>query len=61
LPFNTGASCTLQGDATSVRGSQNAAHPPVPPAAAPGSGTPLTVSAGQPDSPTLEEMLWLGK
>jgi phospholipid/cholesterol/gamma-HCH transport system substrate-binding protein len=62
LPFNTGASCTLEkGDATSVRGSQNAAHPPVPPAAVPGSGTPLTVSAGQPDSPTLEEMLWLGK
>ncbi|MFJ7218286.1 MCE family protein [Amycolatopsis sp. NPDC098790] len=63
LPFNTGASCTLEpGDATSVRGSQNARHLPVPPAAVPGSGAPLTASSdGLAVSPTLEEMLWLGK
>ncbi|WP_372670461.1 MCE family protein [Amycolatopsis kentuckyensis] len=63
LPFNTGASCTLEpGDATSVRGSQNARHLAVPPAAVPGSGAPLTASSdGLAVSPTLEEMLWLGK
>ncbi|MFJ9785148.1 MCE family protein [Amycolatopsis sp. NPDC101161] len=63
LPFDTGASCTLApGDATSVRGSQNARHLPVPPAAVPGSGAPLTASSdGLAVSPTLEEMLWLGK
>lgn len=63
LPFNTGASCTLEpGDATSVRGSQNARHLAVPPAAVPGSGAPLTASSdGLAGSPTLEEMLWLGK
>ncbi len=62
LPFDTGASCTLEpGDATSVRGSQNARHLAVPPAAVPGSGAPLTASDGLAVSPTIEEMLWLGK
>ncbi|MGK3204847.1 MCE family protein [Amycolatopsis sp. MEPSY49] len=62
LPFNTGASCTLEkGDATSVRGSQNVPHLPVPAPAVPGSGAPLTASNGLAVSPTLEEMLWLGK
>ncbi|SFW91555.1 MCE family protein [Amycolatopsis australiensis] len=63
LPFNTGASCTLEpGDASSVRGSQHLPHLPVPPAAVPGSGgAPLSASPGLAVSPTLEEMLWLGK
>jgi phospholipid/cholesterol/gamma-HCH transport system substrate-binding protein len=63
LPFNTGAACTLEpGDATSVRGSQNAPHMPVPPAAVPGGfAGPLTAPSGQQVSGTLEEMLWLGK
>ncbi|MEQ0558628.1 MlaD family protein [Amycolatopsis sp. NEAU-NG30] len=61
LPFNTGVSCTLpKGDPTSVRGSQNVPHPPVPPPVVPGSGTP-PASPGLTVSPTLEEMLWLGK
>jgi phospholipid/cholesterol/gamma-HCH transport system substrate-binding protein len=61
LPFNTGASCTLEkGDATSVRGSQNVPHLPVPAAVVPGSGAP-TASPGLTVSPTIEEMLWLGK
>ncbi|MGW5717013.1 MCE family protein [Amycolatopsis sp. NPDC003865] len=62
LPFNTGASCTLEkGDATSVRGSQNVPRPPVPAPAVPGPGAPLTTPGGLAVSPTLEEMLWLGK
>ncbi|WP_410671098.1 MCE family protein [Amycolatopsis sp. cmx-4-68] len=62
LPFNTGASCTLEkGDATSVRGSQNVPHPPVPAPAVPGSGAPRPASPGLAVSPTIEEMLWLGK
>ncbi|MFB9690915.1 MCE family protein [Amycolatopsis plumensis] len=62
LPFNTSASCTLEkGDATSVRGSQNVPHPPVPSLTAPASGAPLPASPGLAVSPTIEEMLWLGK
>ncbi|WP_181776841.1 MCE family protein [Amycolatopsis pittospori] len=56
LPFNTGASCTLEkGDPSSVRGSQNAPKGGVPPAAVPGGFG----ADGQPTSTSLEEMLWL--
>ncbi|WP_340683382.1 MlaD family protein [Amycolatopsis coloradensis] len=56
LPFNTGAACTLEkGNASSVRGSQNAPKGGVPPAAIPGGFG----ADGQPTSTSLEEMLWL--
>ncbi|HKN55084.1 MAG TPA: MlaD family protein [Amycolatopsis sp.] len=59
LPFNTAAACTLpHGNPSSVRGSQNAPHPPVPPAAVPGLGLPFDLG-GQPTSTTFPEMLWL--
>ncbi|MFD9892792.1 MlaD family protein [Amycolatopsis sp. NPDC059027] len=54
LPFTTAAACTLpHGDASSVRGSQNAPHAGVPPAAVPG------VLGGLPTAKDLPEMLWL--
>ncbi|MEU0789339.1 MlaD family protein [Amycolatopsis sp. NPDC005961] len=57
LPFDTGAACTLPyGNESSVRGVQNAPHPPVPEPAVPGG---LTGLDGQATSTSLEEMLWL--
>jgi phospholipid/cholesterol/gamma-HCH transport system substrate-binding protein len=60
LPLRTDAACTLpHGSPASVRGSQNAPHPPVPDAAIPGGLTgPLGVG-GLTTSTSLEEMLWL--
>ena len=60
LPLNTDAACTLPyGNPSSVRGSQNAPHPPVPDAAIPrGLAGPLGLS-GQATAKDLEEMLWL--
>lgn len=56
LPFKTGVACTLdKGNASSVRGSQNAPKGGVPPAAIPGGFG----ADGQPTSTSLEEMLWL--
>lgn len=56
LPLNTGAACTLPyGDESSVRGVQNAPHPPVPDAVPVG---PLEIGT-QATSTSLEEMLWL--
>jgi phospholipid/cholesterol/gamma-HCH transport system substrate-binding protein len=61
IPFNTGATCTLdRGDASSVRGSQNAPHAGVPAAATPGGLTGPLGASGQQVSTSLEEMLWLG-
>ncbi|WP_020671161.1 MCE family protein [Amycolatopsis nigrescens] len=64
-PFNTDARCTLpKGDESSVRGSQNAPHPGVPPAAIPGSGLaagPLGLPTLPLVSTSMEEMLWLPK
>ncbi|RZQ64728.1 MlaD family protein [Amycolatopsis suaedae] len=61
--WNTGAACTLPyGDASSVRGSQNAPKGGVPPAAVPGSGTqsaPLGLPALTTVATDLEGMLWL--
>ncbi|MGW4523288.1 MCE family protein [Amycolatopsis sp. NPDC004378] len=57
LPFNTDAACTLPyGNPSSVRGAQNAPHPPVPAPALPGG---LTGLDGLTTSTSLEEMLWL--
>jgi phospholipid/cholesterol/gamma-HCH transport system substrate-binding protein len=63
LPFNTAASCTLPaGDASSVRGSQNAPHAGVPTPAVPGVfAGPFATPDLQSDSTSLEELLWLGK
>jgi phospholipid/cholesterol/gamma-HCH transport system substrate-binding protein len=60
LPFNTDAACTLPyGNESSVRGTQNAPHPPVPDPALPGGLTgPLGIGT-QATSTSLEEMLWL--
>lgn len=60
LPFNTDAACTLPyGNESSVRGTQNGPHPPVPAPAQPGGLTgPLGIGA-QATSTSLEEMLWL--
>ncbi|SDX53572.1 phospholipid/cholesterol/gamma-HCH transport system substrate-binding protein [Amycolatopsis xylanica] len=61
LPLNTTAACTLPyGDPSSVRGSQNAPHPPVPDAAKPGGVGPVTLPGLQ-VSTDLKELLWLGK
>ncbi|MEV6642872.1 MlaD family protein [Amycolatopsis sp. NPDC051371] len=57
LPLNTDAACTLPyGNESSVRGVQNAPHPPVPEPVLPGG---LTALDGQATSMSLEEMLWL--
>ncbi|MGW3966207.1 MlaD family protein [Amycolatopsis sp. NPDC005003] len=60
MPFNTDAACTLPyGDPSSVRGSQNAPHPPVPAAVLPGGLTnPLSLGT-QATATTLGEVLWL--
>lgn len=60
LPFNTDAACTLPyGNESSVRGTQNGPHPPVPAPALPGGLTgPLGIGE-QATSTSLEEMLWL--
>ncbi|MER6793944.1 ABC transporter substrate-binding protein, partial [Amycolatopsis mediterranei] len=52
--------CTLPyGDPSSVRGSQNAPHPPVPAAVLPGGLTnPLSLGT-QATATTLGEVLWL--
>ncbi|MBE1497806.1 phospholipid/cholesterol/gamma-HCH transport system substrate-binding protein [Amycolatopsis lexingtonensis] len=56
LPLNTDAACTLPyGNESSVRGTQNAPHPPVPDAVPVG---PLTIGT-QATNTTMEEMLWL--
>ncbi|WP_290053978.1 MCE family protein [Amycolatopsis solani] len=56
LPLNTDAACTLPyGNESSVRGTQNAPHPPVPDAVPVG---PLTIGT-QATKTSLEEMLWL--
>ncbi|MEV6443617.1 MlaD family protein [Amycolatopsis sp. NPDC051716] len=60
MPFNTDAACTLPyGDPSSVRGSQNGPHPPVPAAVLPGGLTnPLSLGT-QATATTLGEVLWL--
>ncbi|WP_410591541.1 MCE family protein [Amycolatopsis sp. lyj-23] len=60
LPFQTDAACTLPyGNPSSVRGAQNAPHPPVPAPALPGGLTsPLSLGT-QATATSLEEMLWL--
>jgi phospholipid/cholesterol/gamma-HCH transport system substrate-binding protein len=60
MPFNTDAACTLPyGNESSVRGSQNAPHPPVPAAVLPGGLTnPLSLGT-QATATTLGEVLWL--
>jgi phospholipid/cholesterol/gamma-HCH transport system substrate-binding protein len=60
MPFNTDAACTLPyGNPSSVRGSQNAPHPPVPAAVLPGGLTnPLSLGT-QATATTLGEVLWL--
>jgi phospholipid/cholesterol/gamma-HCH transport system substrate-binding protein len=60
LPFDTDAACTLpDGDPSSVRGSQNAPHPPVPAAVLPGGlSGPLGLGT-QATATTLGEVLWL--
>ena len=62
-PLNTQAACALpRGSASSVRGSQNAPHPGVPPAAAPGGvAGPLGLPALPAVSTTMEELLWLNR
>jgi phospholipid/cholesterol/gamma-HCH transport system substrate-binding protein len=60
LPFNTDAACTLPyGNESSVRGTQNAPHPPVPAPALPGGLTGPLGLGTQATSTSLEEMLWL--
>ncbi|WP_410641999.1 MlaD family protein [Amycolatopsis sp. lyj-346] len=60
MPFRTDAACTLPyGNESSVRGSQNAPHPPVPAPALPGGlAGPLGLGT-QATATSLEEMLWL--
>ncbi|MEV5716032.1 MlaD family protein [Amycolatopsis mediterranei] len=60
MPFDTDAACTLPyGNESSVRGSQNAPHPPVPAAVLPGGlAGPLGLGT-QATATSLEEMLWL--
>ncbi|MGW3996741.1 MCE family protein [Amycolatopsis sp. NPDC004772] len=60
MPFNTDAACTLPyGNPSSVRGSQNAPHPPVPAAVLPGGLTGPLGLGTQATATSLEEMLWL--
>jgi phospholipid/cholesterol/gamma-HCH transport system substrate-binding protein len=60
LPFNTDAACTLPyGNESSVRGTQNAPHPPVPAPVLPGGLTGPLGLGTQATSTSLEEMLWL--
>ncbi|GHG24861.1 MULTISPECIES: MCE family protein [Amycolatopsis] len=60
MPFNTDAACTLPyGNPSSVRGSQNGSHPPVPSPVPPGGLTGPLGLGTQATATSLEEMLWL--
>ncbi|MFF1609216.1 MlaD family protein [Amycolatopsis sp. NPDC058278] len=60
MPFNTDAACTLPyGNESSVRGAQNAPHPPAPAPALPGGLTGPLGLGTQATATSLEEMLWL--
>ncbi|WP_206790809.1 MCE family protein [Amycolatopsis sp. MtRt-6] len=60
LPFETDAACTLPyGSESSVRGTQNAPHPPVPAPVLPGGLTSPLGLGTQATATSLEEMLWL--